>query len=75
MQDSVVVSRLLLRNHGAYDPYKQIGLDMLKRLNAHEEIVDILVSRGQVSSISLDNSGQPFSLSEETGCGRLAICG
>ncbi|KND04868.1 uncharacterized protein SPPG_00567 [Spizellomyces punctatus DAOM BR117] len=48
VQDSIAVARLLLSKSAEYGPYQQLGLDMLKRMNANDDVVDILISRGQV---------------------------
>ncbi|KAJ3167725.1 hypothetical protein HDU88_002172 [Geranomyces variabilis] len=47
VEDSSTVARRLLARGGVYAPFKQLGLDMLKRLDANNEVVDVLLSRGE----------------------------
>mmetsp|Transcript_30704 Transcript_30704/g.70779 ORF Transcript_30704/g.70779 Transcript_30704/m.70779 type:complete len:723 (+) Transcript_30704:80-2248(+) len=48
VQDSKMVARQLLAVEEQYPPALQLSLDMLHRLGAHEEIVDVLVVRGKL---------------------------
>ncbi|KAI8816160.1 colon cancer-associated protein Mic1-like-domain-containing protein [Fimicolochytrium jonesii] len=48
VEDSIDVARLLLEREGEYRPFAQLGLDMLKRLGEEEEVVEVLLGRGQV---------------------------
>ncbi|KAJ3090072.1 hypothetical protein HK102_004748 [Quaeritorhiza haematococci] len=48
IEDSIPLARLLLSKEDEFPPYGQLGVDMLKRLNANDEVVDALITRGKV---------------------------
>ncbi|KAJ3183047.1 hypothetical protein HDU87_007469 [Geranomyces variabilis] len=47
VEDSAAVARRLLARGDVYAPFKQLGLDMLKRLDANNEVADVLLNRGE----------------------------
>ncbi|KAJ3012454.1 hypothetical protein HKX48_006275 [Thoreauomyces humboldtii] len=46
--DSLAVAHILLSTGTKYRPFEQLGLDMLKRLDADVDVAEILLARGQV---------------------------
>lgn len=50
VKDSVHVACILLSLEPKYPPIFQLALDMLKRLNTYEEIVEVLLLKDQVMS-------------------------
>ncbi|KAI8922046.1 colon cancer-associated protein Mic1-like-domain-containing protein [Powellomyces hirtus] len=48
VEDSMAVAQLLLSRGQSYKPFEQLGVDMLKRLDANTEVGDILLSCGEV---------------------------
>ncbi|KAJ3158497.1 hypothetical protein HDU86_002722 [Geranomyces michiganensis] len=47
IEDSLPVARRLLSRSEVYKPFRQLGLDMLKRLDANNEVADELLNRGE----------------------------
>jgi hypothetical protein len=48
VSDSVHVACQLLSLEGTYPPAYQLALDMLKRLQTHEQILEVLLTKHQV---------------------------
>ncbi|KAI9102725.1 colon cancer-associated protein Mic1-like-domain-containing protein [Phlyctochytrium arcticum] len=47
VEDSLTIAQVLLEHSGDYGPFRQLGLDMLHRLNATNRAIETLISEGQ----------------------------
>ncbi|KAJ3188316.1 hypothetical protein HDU85_005467 [Gaertneriomyces sp. JEL0708] len=48
VEDTLPVARILASAKEEYSPFSQIALDMLKRLHANEEVIEMLLAQGMI---------------------------